>query len=120
MTASTKRQSGEAPAQMDAATLEALKGSIAKWEAIVAGTGEDEGPDNCPLCQMFNYSSDLDYEDDDTSCLQCPVYLNTGQRFCHGSPYQGFADSDDDSPEEAQAAVAELAFLKSLLPQECA
>jgi hypothetical protein len=38
---------------MDEKTLEALKGSIRKWEAIVDGTGEDDGADNCPLCHMF-------------------------------------------------------------------
>src|SRR5262245_41236356 len=33
---------------MDDETLEALNGSIAKWQAIVGGTGEDEGAENCP------------------------------------------------------------------------
>jgi len=38
---------------VDAKALEALKGSIKKWERIVEGTGVDEGADNCPLCELF-------------------------------------------------------------------
>ena len=40
---------------MDKATREALLGSIEKWERIVAGTGEDRGTLNCPLCTKFYF-----------------------------------------------------------------
>lgn len=38
---------------MNSRTLKALKGSIRKWERICNGTGEDRGPRNCPLCELF-------------------------------------------------------------------
>ena len=56
---------------MDTKTLTALKGSIAKWEAIVAGTGEDRGTENCPLCAAFYHHP--------KHCEGCPVERSTGQ-----------------------------------------
>jgi len=47
---------------MDAKTLKALKGSIKKWEKIIAGTGVDKGGDNCPLCKACGWN-----------CRDCPV-----------------------------------------------
>jgi len=38
---------------MDEKTLAALRGSISKWEGIVAGTMQDSGASNCPLCKKF-------------------------------------------------------------------
>lgn len=81
---------------------EAIRGSIAKWEAIVAGTGEDDGPDNCPLCQTFW----LDF------CRGCPVRGRTGHSFCGGSPYDQWLD--EATTENAQA---ELDFLHSILAE---
>ena len=88
---------------MDEGTLEALKGSIRKWEAIVNGTGTDEGGRNCPLCQLFRYDDDL--------CLRCPVMLHTGSDCCIGTPYRKYRDN-----KTTENAQAELDFLKSLLP----
>lgn len=97
---------------MPAATLEALRGSIAKWEAIVSGTGTDEGAENCALCRLFH----TDYrEDGGLGCHGCPVRARTGRPLCMGSPY----DDCHESPTEEQAQ-AELDFLKSLLPPEVA
>jgi len=42
--------------------LEALKGSIRKWESIVAGIGIDAGTHNCDLCKMFRIDD----------CRYCP------------------------------------------------
>lgn len=102
-------------ARMPAKTLKALKGSIAKWEAIVAGTGEDMGTHNCPLCHAF-------YKHDD--CDGCPVAEETGNGECHGSPYflwtASFADDEPffaNTPKRVALAQAELDFLKSLLPE---
>lgn len=96
---------------MDAETLEALKGSIAKWEAIVAGTGVDKGPDNCPLCQRFWRAS---------NCIGCPVFEATGLINCGGTPYEDYERAYDDDDREARdvAAREELDFLKSLLPSD--
>lgn len=89
---------------MDEKTLTALKGSIAKWEAIVAKTGDDKGAKNCPLCQLFNTENHGENE----CCIGCPVHAHTGKRWCNGTPYRGHP-----TPESSRA---ELDFLKSLLP----
>lgn len=93
--------------KMDNKTLDALKGSIAKWQAIVDGTGEDLGCDNCPLCQLFW----------DNECVNCPVYEKTGEWRCDGSPYINY-DEDLDDEAKKRSAQAELDFLISLLPEE--
>lgn len=101
---------------MDAVTLTALRGSIAKWRAIVDGTGGDDGSDNCPLCLVFPLS-----------CRGCPVMKKTGRPGCQATPYLSFAElfyaADDEWPHFAEttkqkaAAQAELDFLISLLPE---
>ena len=94
---------------MDAATLAALRGSIAKWRAIADGTGTDQGPKNCPLCQVFLKND----------CEGCPVSARTGATGCSDTPYDYYtqAADDHDDPLMADAAEAELAFLVSLLPE---
>lgn len=89
---------------MTARTLKALRGSIRKWQKIVAGTGKDQGPDNCPLCELFWNNK---------KCDGCPVAAKTGRGLCAGSPYVDYCD-------ELSTANArrELAFLKSLLPKK--
>lgn len=106
---------GEAKS-MDEKTLEALKGSIAKWEGIVAGTLLDKGHRNCPLCASFY-----------PSCDDCPVKNRTGFSGCARTPYdnwslhQGWhADAlgrcHPDCSDCKRLATAELDFLKALLP----
>lgn len=110
---------------MDDKTRDALEGSIAKWQAIVNGTGRDEGTDNCPLCQMF-YTEQTRQEG--ISCIVCPVYFKTGFRYCRGSPYIAYSDyieerypgdMDYDETEDPRAialAQEELDFLMGLRP----
>ena len=99
-------------ARMDESTLTALEGSIAKWQAIVDGTGIDRGTENCPLCEMF-YAR---------RCGGCPVMERTGRPFCADSPYKqwsasyGFGQGIGRSKHLKAAAEAELAFLRELLP----
>jgi hypothetical protein len=57
-------------------TKEALEGAIKKWELIYANAGTDEGTDNCPLCELFNYGE----------CTGCPVDYVTNEG-CSGGPY---------------------------------
>lgn len=102
---------------MDAETLEALRGSIAKWEAIVAGTGKDDGIDNCALCSLFYTPAD---PTDFMNCTGCPVMKVTGSMYCDGSPYETYRRTSPGSVDERDAAIAELDFLKSLLPVEAA
>jgi len=101
---------------MDAKTLEALQGSIKKWEAIVAGTGEDEGPSNCPLCRLFH----REYRDDgDDACSGCPI-MEAGFAGCSNDEYAAFCTAADEENHERMHGYAgeELDFLKSLLPSE--
>ena len=57
-------------------TKEALEGAIKKWELIYANAGADEGIDNCPLCELFNYGE----------CTGCPVDYVTNKG-CLSGPY---------------------------------
>jgi hypothetical protein len=107
---------------MDARTLEALRGSIAKWEAIVAGTGEDKGVLNCPLCQLFVSGEEI-------LCKGCPVSDATGEIYCNDTPYSDWSELAEDlaydehghlSDKGRRLAQAELDFLKSLLPKDAA
>jgi hypothetical protein len=106
---------------MDAKTLTALKGSIEKWEKIVAGTGLDKLGDNCPLCKLVGR------EKSDCSSFPCPVYKETKEMDCQGSPYWKWREHysgnhmDEDEcrvfcPTCRKLAQAELDFLKGLLP----
>lgn len=104
---------------MDAETLTALRGSIAKWQAIVDGTGIDDGCNNCPLCQKFNGEVldryDGPPEEDHEGawvCRGCPVAMATNRDHCGGSPYTSYCVDGKTSSR----ALAELNFLKSLLP----
>ena len=112
--------------QMNQETLEALKGSIEKWEGIYAGTGVDEGTDNCDLCLMFREVDENYYG---IICPQCPVREETSEHGCKKTPHQVFVDYvqkredfDLDSgckvfdEKSKQLALDELNFLKSLLP----
>ena len=103
---------------MDKETLKALKGSIKKWEKIVAGTGVDDGGGNCPLCKLF-----LD------SCDECPVTIETDKVGCWCSPWERWFQHHRKKhgaiclpvkiscPTCTELAQKELDFLKSLLPE---
>ena len=102
---------------MDAKTLEALKGSIAKWEAITAGTEADLMADNCSLCQAF------------PCCMGCPVAEKVEVDGCNKTPWvkwhramsdRDISDRKADTPKLVDLAQAELDFLRSLLPTEVA
>lgn len=84
----------------EAEIVRALLGSIEKWKAIVDGTGVDDGPHNCPLCQLFI----------EHVCDDCPVAESAEQPYCDGTPYIDYCD--EPSTENAQK---ELDFLRSLL-----
>ena len=101
---------------MNASTLKALKGSIRKWELIVAGEGKDNGDKNCDLCRLF-YSRD---------CEGCPVAVN--YTLCGFTPYGGwmehhYFDRHRGLPfaarttKEKALAQAEVDFLRGLLPK---
>lgn len=61
----------------------AIMESIKKWDEIFAGTGIDDGWENCKLCQYFISESN----DADEECRRCPVALDTGRKHCKETPY---------------------------------
>ena len=99
----------------------ALSLSIEKWEVIVAWAeasaplGEKDhdlvdlvidSPGTCGLCRM--YVGD--------KCVDCPVALHSGNKYCLGTPYEDFdeARDDGDGKKALEAAKEELEFLRSL------
>lgn len=103
---------------MEAATLTALNQSIEKWERnAVAETPDDYAVrvKDCPLCDIFFRGG----------CRGCPVMAATGESGCGGSPYRAavracyrWEDADTALRDAAHAAArAEVAFLRSLLPE---
>lgn len=105
---------GESKVKLE--TIIALKGSIDKWKAIVAGTGKDYGGRNCPLCELFARGG--------KDCRGCPVKTKTRRMGCVGSPWETWALAQTlsrpwraNTPERLKLARAELKFLRSLLPK---
>jgi len=104
---------------MDKETLEALKGSIRKWERIIYENGQDRGVNNCPLCNLFYYQI--------PRCMECPVCKKTDRRKCKGTPYMDWFEYQEEfgrnipnvifDEESKELAQKELDFLKSLLPE---
>lgn len=63
--------------------MQALDGSIEKWDQICNQNGIDNGRNDCSLCQIDNTNR---------RCEQCIIYLDTGGRFCEKSPYEAWVD----------------------------
>jgi hypothetical protein len=96
-------------------TLKALKGSIEKWEKIVGCEEQDCGGDNCDLCKAHYLNG---------KCRSCPVYLRSGRNYCHETPYDDWFQYAEENgtfrvfdKKSSRLALAELDFLKSLLPK---
>lgn len=104
---------------MNPTTETALRASIAHWEDVVKDpVNANVGRSTCALCMMFNSPFEDRYRLRGTECDGCPVSERTGEKWCDGSPYEAFSEADERDDEDAMraAAVAELEFLKSLLP----
>ena len=97
---------------MEPATLEALRGSIAKWERLARGEGVNKGREDCPLCTLFNNFSIPGHN----KCVGCPVMKVTGVRYCHDTPYLNYIAARGDM--RLFFAESMRAFLVSLLPEE--
>jgi hypothetical protein len=106
--------------------IEALEGSIMKWDAICMGYGADLSAKNCTLCHAAGIG-----------CSSCIVYEATGLSDCQGTPYvawceawRGFGAQTNKPFGEnevlsnymkqrfAEAAESEMEFLCSLLPED--
>jgi len=110
---------------MNPETLVALQKSIEHWERLATGTSKEEegvGRSHCDLCKLFYPPiPPLEWENA-WDCAGCPVRQATGFRFCANTPYNNANAasrlSGKLSPEFQLAAAKELAFLKSLLPEQ--
>ena len=110
---------------MNAETLEALNGSIDKWNSIRKGKGIDRGASNCPLCNLY-YKHDA--EGRCIACRGCPVMEKSGLGRCLGTPYHGWVKYQSDNgkflpykvfdEKSQEIADDEWEFLKGLLPKE--
>ena len=72
--------------EISAAEMEALKGSIAKWQGIVDGKVKDHACSNCPLCQVaFEIASpEID------QCFVCILHRDCNSEGCSNTPYIEF------------------------------
>lgn len=99
-------------------TLAALKASIAKWDKNARVRNTDNAKtcaEDCPLCHLFHE----DFGADRSDCSGCPVAKKTGEPFCWKSPYSKASQAHfrGDAKAFRDAAKAEAAFLRSLLPE---
>ena len=105
---------------MDKQTLEALKGSIQKWEDVLEGHVEN-GWKDCPLCDV--YLNKLG------SCNGCPISEYARDGACRNTPYKRWTEHQDVAHYTrtykqiycarcADIAREELEFLRGLLPKE--
>jgi hypothetical protein len=91
---------------------EALFESIQHWKRIVKGEEASEGTRNCALCQNYHGND----------CIGCPVYQETEQACCSGTPYDKFIEVTSannnarwaETKKSRKAARKELQFLKSI------
>lgn len=95
------------PTGMDDRTLTALRGSIAKWEAIVAGKRSNRGAEDCPLCELFI----------NNNCKGCPVSSRSGHKYCFSTPYEEYIGRPLGEASRVKYGTAMVAFLRSLLPE---
>lgn len=100
----------------EAKVIEAIKGSIRKWEDIRTGIQVDEGHRNCALCLTFcTAAKHADGSAFRYHCDKCPVGIFTGKGGCKDTPYTTYVNTLHNTPEEERANIAEIGFLKMIL-----
>lgn len=122
---------------MEPKTLEALRESIAHHQNNKAVPHQRTmGASSCALCGLFRYQGpivegQIYRRNSNADCGGCPVREKTGEQYCIGTPWgeveyteskmaEEGNDYDEDCPfrnDFQLAEGAEIAFLKSLLPQ---
>ena len=99
-------------------TLTALQDSVEHWTRLATGNrnrGEDIYAESCALCSMFH----IQFTDE---CTTCPVKERTGEPFCNETPWRDVErclDYGYRSKQFLAAALFQLIFLRSLLPEHC-
>ena len=105
--------------------LRALRKSIAHWEDLALGRSVPRkttiGCEHCALCQRF-YLRPPTKAFGGYTCEGCPVSARTGHSHCKNTPWQMVYMDNDCSlraplvRKALPAALTELKFLRSLLP----
>lgn len=100
-----------------------IQGSIEKWERVVIHhqTGGEKNTDgtggrDCPLCCKYNKYFSLTPQSEG-NCVQCPIYLDTGEKECGGVPYEDYQEMyNGDASHEELLVEAEnmLQYLRQL------
>jgi 2-methylcitrate dehydratase PrpD len=106
------------PKRWDAATREALKASIKKWDGIVKGERRDMGTIDCALCKVFYYPT----QPGDHICDGCPVASFSGRAGCKQTSYGHFSVCSEQGYAVSHGAEYHanrmLNLLKGLLAPE--
>jgi len=68
-----------------------IRESIDKWENIAAGLANDQGMQDCPLCQEYHQHS---YGSDRHECGNCPLHVQGEEFYCftENGVYQEFTN----------------------------
>ena len=114
---------------MKAATLTALRGSIAHYDRMIGGFDEKANTASCDLCRRFWECQNDDHCAMDEDRELCPVREATGFTDCDKSPYYDLADHVKDChndrtphaltcPDCLHLLTAERDFLAGLLPED--
>lgn len=92
-----------------AASLERLSKWLGPDQLIYM---EDGGWDTCALCML--------YWGETIHCLGCPIYIETGQGLCCGTPYHDYiADGLQPAGDFLEIANREVVFLQQLtIPED--
>lgn len=94
-------------------TMNAIEGSVKKWEDVVLGKIKERGPNNCPLCELFF---------ENPSCSGCPIAEKPRYDRCLNTPYTKWIETSDynngryvASLDAYKTALDEIEFLKNIL-----
>ena len=102
---------------------ERLLMSIEKFEALLQTVKEHKtsatwfnGADTCPLCWKYHYFLSRTDRAFKTNCDGCPIYADTGEVSCRGTPYYSIV-SITTYKDSITNIKREIAYLKKVLRQ---
>lgn len=99
----------------------ALQKSIDKWRNVVTKFTNGNGGHDCALCRLHGWWNH--HIENGKECQDCPIYKDTGERACEGTPYRAYSELTDplngkspntDDPLVVEKAQAMLNYLIDL------
>jgi hypothetical protein len=93
---------------------QAFEKSILKWELIVKGWDTYNSIETCGLCDLY-----FEHGNDEESCVGCPIFERTGEKYCGGSPYNNYVNEynvadGDTTLKLISCSMKELSYLIKL------